>query len=65
MEDYVMRLSWPYYILIPLPSVTGVIFEEDLRPGVNPTIVSYNASVVIIYITTSSLLRFKIENVFF
>jgi hypothetical protein len=38
--------------------------EEGL-PGTNPTIVSYNASVVKIYNATNSIARFQNENHFF
>jgi hypothetical protein len=34
-------------------------------PGANPTIVSYNASAVKIYNTTSSLVRFENKNILF
>jgi hypothetical protein len=46
-------------------------FEEvnsevvGLAPGPNPTIASYNASVVIFYNTTGSLARFISKNIFF
>jgi hypothetical protein len=36
-----------------------------LRPGANPTIVSYNASAVNIYSATSSLARSENKNIFF
>jgi hypothetical protein len=36
-----------------------------MAPGVNPTTVSYNASVVKIYNATSNLVRFKNKNTFF
>jgi hypothetical protein len=37
----------------------------SLNPGTNHTIVSYNASVVNIYNTTSSLVPFENKNIFF
>jgi hypothetical protein len=39
--------------------------KSTLYPGANPTIISYNASVVKIYETTSSLVRFETKNIFF
>jgi hypothetical protein len=40
-------------------------FSFTVIPGADPTIASYNASVVNIYNTTSSLARFEIKNIFF
>jgi hypothetical protein len=40
-------------------------FVAQLRPGANPTIVSYNASVVNFYNATGSLVRFENKNIIF
>jgi hypothetical protein len=35
-----------------------------LTPGANPTIVSYNTSVVTIYSAVNSMARFRLKNIF-
>jgi hypothetical protein len=39
--------------------------KTNATPGANPTIVSYNASAVKFYNTTSSLVRFENKTIFF
>jgi hypothetical protein len=39
--------------------------QASFHPGPNPTIASYSASVVKIYNSTSSLVRFENKNIFF
>jgi hypothetical protein len=43
----------------------GLLESCQALPGANPTIVSYNASVVKVYNTTNSLDRFESKNISF
>jgi hypothetical protein len=40
-------------------------YKDKIPAGANPTIVSYNASAVKIYIATSSLVHYENKNIFF
>jgi hypothetical protein len=59
-----MKVAWK---LAELNNVTCFCPIQALAttPGANPTIASYNASVVKIYTTTCSLVRFEIKENFF
>jgi hypothetical protein len=65
---------WIRFLVERLPQFNELRWESNPRyfliaqlpsPGPNPTIVSYNASVVKIYNATSSLVRFENKNIFF
>jgi hypothetical protein len=45
--------------------ITQKLEQLMRRPGANPTIVIYNASVVNFYNATGSLARFENKNIFF
>jgi hypothetical protein len=52
-----LYIIWPFGRFIP---VFGLLYQEKFgNPGANPTIVSYNASAVKNYNTTSNLVHFE------
>jgi hypothetical protein len=46
-------------------NLENLVVDRGSNPGANPTIASYNASVVNFYNATGSLMRFENKNILF
>jgi hypothetical protein len=67
IDPWLRKKGWEKIAMVSLHTFNQSINQSirAFNPGANPTIASYNATVVNFYNAASSLVRFKTKNIFF